>query len=66
MHATHNSKAPANWEGKRVRTREDSMDYVKGVKLGMTWNPKELVNQPRSRCRNSGEVVLERENDHGG
>lgn len=66
MHATHDPTAPGNWEGKRVQTREDSMDCLQGVKLGMTWNPQELVGQPRSWCRTLGEVVFEAENDHGG
>jgi len=52
-------------EGKTF-TSEDVKVYNGKVKLGITFNPKELIVTPKSWCRGLGEVVYEVENEHGG
>ncbi|KAH8805611.1 Alpha/Beta hydrolase protein [Xylogone sp. PMI_703] len=47
-------------------TREDVQKYIGGVKLGMSYNPKELGVFPTTWCRTMGDVVYEAENDSGG
>lgn len=52
-------------EGKRAFTSDDASQYNEKVKLGMTFNPKELIVMPPSWCRGFGEVVCEVKNEHG-
>ena len=47
-------------------TREDAAGYIKSVKLGVTFNPKELVVLPKVWARTLGDVVYEAENIAGG
>jgi hypothetical protein len=50
----------------RSFTREDAAGYIKNVKLGITFNPKELVVLPKVWARTLGDVVYEAENNAGG
>lgn len=47
-------------------SRKDAGKYIPHVKLGMTFNPKELLVVPKLWARNLGNVVYEAENDSGG
>lgn len=40
--------------------------YVPHVKLGVTFNPQELVVVPNTWAKTLGNIVFEKENDHGG
>jgi hypothetical protein len=50
----------------RPFTREDTAGYIKSVKLGVTFNPKELVVLPKVWARTMGDLVYEAENSAGG
>jgi hypothetical protein len=50
----------------RTFTRDDAEQYIPHVKLGMTFNPKELSIIPKLWARTLGNVVYEAENDSGG
>jgi hypothetical protein len=50
----------------RIFTRDDAAGYIKGAKLGVTFNPKELVVVPKLWVRTLGDVVYEAENTSGG
>ena len=50
----------------RSFTREDVAGYIKGVKLGVSFNPKELVVLPKIWARTLGDVVYEAVNNAGG
>ncbi|ESZ97174.1 putative epoxide hydrolase [Sclerotinia borealis F-4128] len=47
-------------------TRDDVETYIPGVKLGLSFNPKELSVLPKSWGRTLGEVVFECDNDEEG
>jgi len=59
--STHNPGTPG-----RPFTREDIVGYIKSVKLGVTFNPKELVVLPKVWARTMGDLVYEAENSAGG
>lgn len=40
--------------------------YIANVKLGISYFPKEVLSSPRVWARSKGEVVFEKEWDHGG
>ncbi len=50
----------------RPFTKEDTAGYIKNVKLGVTFNPKELVLLPKLWARTMGDLVYEAENSAGG
>jgi len=52
--------------GPRSVTRDVISGYIRGVKLGLAYNPKELVIHPKTWCRTLGDVVFESDNDSGG
>jgi hypothetical protein len=52
--------------GKRTFSSEDAKRFVEGVKLGMSFHPKELIVMPPAWCKVLGEVVYEVINEHGG
>jgi hypothetical protein len=59
--SAHNSGAT----GKSF-TREDTTGYIRNVKLGVTYNPKELIVLPKVWARTMGDLVYEAENNAGG
>jgi hypothetical protein len=62
---TNENSIPEGIHGK-VFTRALSEGYVKGVKLGLTHNPKELRVAPKIWSKTLGDIVYEAENEHGG
>jgi hypothetical protein len=50
----------------RACTCDDLMGYTGNVKLGLTYNPKELELVPKVWGRTLGDVVYEAENERGG
>lgn len=59
---------PSSKEGLHGRTfsRDQAEGYIPTVKLGLTFNPKELAVLPKTWARTMGNVVYEAENEHGG
>jgi hypothetical protein len=45
---------------------EKLLEYTPGVKLGLTYNPKDLDIFPRAYGTTLGDVVFEAENERGG
>lgn len=47
-------------------TSEELRGYIGSVKLGLSYNPRELYIPPKTWGRTLGDVVFEADNDHGG
>lgn len=61
----HTSPSTEGIKGRAV-TREDAENHIPYVKLGLTFNPKELSRMPATWARTMGNVVYETVNNHGG
>ena len=56
----------SNKDGRKSFTYDDLQAYTPNVKHGLTYNPGELENVPKSWGRTLGDVVYEAENERGG
>ena len=49
-----------------TETYSDMQNYTRGVKFGLTYNPRDIDVVPKTWGRTLGDVVYETENDAGG